>query len=232
MRKIVIGSLLGLGALAWLSSRGRPLYGEAIGVDDSCGSVPDYAWHHMRAGCELKPPTEQALLMSEDSIIVIYDPVAYRIAMEREDYEAMEDAVLGIYEPLWNEKHKAMEVGRIWAVRGYGPFLYRVAIHQAGSDGLIPYQDPNYVTKSAKNVWYEFSHGKGRPFVTPEPLSTKSHKEEYLSVRLRERIAPNIEPMIARHKRTMGRDPYEENLMQLVEVASSKGYQAMLEIYG
>jgi hypothetical protein len=175
-----------------------------------------------------------AIHMSKSQII-IYRPVSEMVeALQNYDYEKIGEFVLGVVDLRFNEKYDAYEIQRIYAVKGYGPLLYRVAIQHAGQKGLIPDQTGR-VTPAAKRVWHSFYSGKGAQYVDKEPLKDvefNRNEEEYLRVKLFAKTKINISNAKRMHSIVMKKDRYGEMLTALEEAADVLIRDKIHDIYG
>jgi len=186
---------------------------------------------------EAKEISDLALYMS-DGFIVLYDYLGMlghiRKAV-REDPEKYDIGkyIVGVVRVGHVYKHETIQ--EIWAKKGYGPLLYRLAIEQAEDVGLSPSRLKREVSPAASNVWKQFYDGKGAEYVRHEPLEKKVHDIKWLDSVYYSKDDKKIkkEKAISKHNKIFNpsRDPYEEMFTHFLETADSKLGQEMGKIY-
>ena len=124
------------------------------------------------------------IYLGED-FIILYDAEGvrdniYDFTYTDPDEHDIEKYIVGIVRTRHREDQPHITVEEIWAEKGYGPILYRLAIEQAGEIGITPSVIKKQVSKSASRVWKEFYDGKGSAYVRREPLGKKVHNVEWL----------------------------------------------------
>ena len=187
---------------------------------------------------EAKEISDLALYLT-DSFIVLYDYTGVlgyirKAVYEDPDKYDIEKYIVGVARLGFREGHVTIE--EIWAKKGYGPVLYRLAIEQSGRHGITPSKIRGEVSDAASNVWKQFydEEGKGSQYVRHEPLEKKIHDVEWLdSVYYSDGDEIKKEKAISKHNKIFSpsRDPYEEMFTHFLETADSKLGQEMGEIY-
>ena len=163
---------------------------------------------------------------------VLYRPDKVRPHLKTYDYDAIQEGILGVMDLRDNELFDANEVHSVWAAKGYGPVMYQIAMQESGSRGLIPSRVRSQVTPGAKKVWREFHEGQGKDFAETEELpDAEHHEEEYLNKRYKAVRSIDLSKLKAKHRTTIGRDPYGERMTAFVEAADGLLRTKMAEIY-
>ena len=163
---------------------------------------------------------------------VLYRPDKVRPHLKTYDYDAIQEGILGVMDLRDNELFDANEVHSVWAAKGYGPVMYQIAMQESGSRGLIPSRVRSQVTPGAKKVWREFHEGQGKDFAETEELpDAEHHEEEYLNKRYRAVRSIDLSKLKAKHRTTIGRDPYGERMTAFVEATDELLRTQMAEIY-
>ena len=174
-----------------------------------------------------------------DSFIVLYDYTGMLADIRKSVYEDpdeydIEKYIRGVVRLGFRDGHLTIE--EIWAERGYGPVLYRLAIEQAGRTGITPSRLKGEVSQGASNVWKEFYNGKGKGYVRHKPTEKEVHGVEWLdSVYYPEGEPVSKDKAVSLNNNIFNsrRDPYEEMLTHFMETADSKLREEMSEIgYG
>ena len=172
------------------------------------------------------------------SYIVIYNLEKASEGIEQYDPEVIEESLKGLLELRFNQSRNAYEVEQIWAVKNYGPTLYRIAIQYAteeGFNGLMPTAIKGQVSNEAKNVWKNFFDGKGKQFVDHIDIPEGRHDEDYLNkIYKAKEGAPVINGMkaIQNNQQIFANDPYGEKIGLFIEEVDSKLRDEMRSIYG
>jgi GNAT superfamily N-acetyltransferase len=162
-----------------------------------------------------------------NNLIILYDAKGireniHRFAYEDPDEYNIEKYIVGIASTREREDHPHFTIEQIWAEKGYGPILYRLAIEQAGETGITPSIIKNQVSKSASRVWKEFYDGKGFSYVRHEPLDKKVHDVEWLdSVYYSAGESDSSADGVRTHEKIFEDDPYDELETNLVETADA-----------
>lgn len=161
---------------------------------------------------------------NDGSYIVLYDFLGVLGKIRYLDGDQIEPFIKGVVRLGWNSNHKAYKVEEIWAQKGYGPTLYRLAIQYAGDRGLMPSPIRGQVSAAASNVWKEFYDGKGSQFVNVKSKEDGVHDVEHLDAIYFSK-GKQIDTSTAEknHNKIFNkkRDPYEERLTTLLETADS-----------
>lgn len=112
-----------------------------------------------------------------------------------------------------NVLFKTWEVDSVWAEKGYGPYLYLLAMSVVHPDGLAPTRITSMISPAAKKVWSEFSQGAGSHLVKPVYLKSTDkeldkiylttpgkgpHKDAYLNYKYIIKNPINYKPMVAK----------------------------------
>jgi GNAT superfamily N-acetyltransferase len=187
---------------------------------------------------EAKEISDLALYL-DDGFIILYDYNGVLANIRKSVYEDPDEYdiqkyIVGVVRLGFREGHMTIE--EIWAKKGYGPALYRLAIEQSGRAGITPSRLRGEVSTAASNVWKQFYDGKGAQHVRHEPLENKVHDTEWLdSAYYSEGEKIKKEKALSRHNKIFNssRDPYEELFTHFLESADSKLGLEMSEIgYG
>jgi len=159
-----------------------------------------------------------------DSYIILYDRYGVGAQVRHLDGDKIEPFIKGVVRLGWEGAQKAFKVEEIWAEKGYGPTLYRIAIQHAGRNGLMPSTIKGQVSAAAENVWKEFYDGKGSDFVNTEKSADDNHEVEHLdSIYYSNGPRINTSKAEQNHSKIFNKakDPYEEKLTTLLETADS-----------
>jgi len=167
-------------------------------------------------------------LYLEDSLIVVYDYYGMKVSVKRslgsEKYmEKVDNAILGAMRLGFRSGNMVVE--EVWAQKGYGPLLYRLALEQSSRHGLVPSRIKGEVSDAASNVWKEFYDGKGSEYAKHEPAKEQIHGVEWLdAVYYPTSEVQGKDISIALNKKIFNRttDPYEELETNFLEIAHSK----------
>jgi hypothetical protein len=166
-----------------------------------------------------------ALRVDEQLTYLYINDDELKDALESYDLTDMENKILfvfGLKEDMGLTTFDAVQ-----AQKGYGPIAYKVAMTIAGS--LSPTQDSK-VSKSAEKVWKEFYNGKGSKEV--EIDSWGSNEEMMWKRSSYKLIKPlNLSKNKKAHETFIGKDPYNEKIDQLNELADSLLINTMRKIY-
>jgi hypothetical protein len=159
-----------------------------------------------------------------DSYIILYDRYGVGAQVRHLDGDKIEPFIKGVVRLGWEGAQKAFKVEEIWAEKGYGPTLYRIAIQHAGRNGLMPSTIKGQVSPAAENVWKEFYDGKGSDFVDTKKSADDNHGVEHLdSIYYSNGPQINTSKAEQNHSKIFNKakDPYEEKLTTLLESADS-----------
>lgn len=178
----------------------------------------------------------------EGGIIVVFRPTTkLRRAVSKLDAEIMwdnSDDIMGILEVRDNRLYQSMEVERIWAKPGFGPLLYLIGMSAEPDRGLMPTRVKQHISDPAKEVWKQFSQGKGQQYVTPhdapdaEGNLPQHHDEPFLNKKyIINAPYPEFDAMITRGQRFFADDPYQEKINHFIEFADSYLKHQMDQIY-
>tara|TARA_B100000676_G_C17797395_1_gene690335 strand:+ start:177 stop:782 length:606 start_codon:yes stop_codon:yes gene_type:complete len=167
-------------------------------------------------------------LYLEDSLIVVYDYYGVKASIKRslgseEHMEKVDNAILGAMSLGFRSGNFVVEM--VWAQRGYGPLLYRLALEQSSRYGLVPSRIKGEVSDAASSVWKEFYDGKGSEYARHEPAKEQIHGVEWLdAVYYPTSAVQDKDTSIALNKKVFNRtaDPYEELETNFLEIAHSK----------
>ena len=166
-------------------------------------------------------------LYLEDNFVVIYkaQPMMAKIRKsvyeDPDEYDITDDFV-GVARLGFRDGNATVE--EIWAVKGYGPTLYRIAMERAGHHGLSPSKIRGEVSDEASNVWKNFRDGKGQDYASFTPYDSPIHGKEHLDGVYHSKGAPiDKSSALNNHAKLFDkrRDPYEELLTHFVETADS-----------
>jgi GNAT superfamily N-acetyltransferase len=170
-----------------------------------------------------------------DNFIILYDAKGldanmYDFTYTDPDEHNIEKYIVGVVRMGFREGHLTVE--EIWAEKGYGPVLYRLAIEQSGRIGITPSRLRGEVSDSASRVWKEFYDGKGFVYVRHEPLDKKVHDVEWLdSAYYSDGERVNKAEGVRTHEKIFEDDPYDELETNLVETADALLREKIGEIY-
>ena len=169
-----------------------------------------------------------------DNFIILYDAKGidanmYDFTYTDPDEHNIEKYIVGVVRMGFREGHLTVE--EIWAEKGYGPVLYRLAIEQSGRIGITPSRLRGEVSDSASRVWKEFYDGKGFVYVRHEPLDKKVHDVEWLdSAYYLDGERVNKAEGVGTHEKIFEDDPYDELETNLIETADALLREKMEEI--
>jgi len=138
--------------------------------------------------------------------------------------DEIEPFIKGVIRLGWEGGQKVFKIEEIWAKKGYGPTLYRIAIQHAGRNGLMPSPHRGQVSSAAQNVWKEFYDGKGSDFVDVKKSTDDNHGVEHLdSIYYSNGPRINTSKAEQNHSEIFNKaeDPFEERLTTLIETADS-----------
>jgi hypothetical protein len=141
------------------------------------------------------------------------------------DMEGMEKKILFVF---GLKEDMGMTVfDAVYAQKGYGPITYKVAMTLA--NGLAPVQDSR-ITKAAEKVWKEFYNGKGSSEVEIDSWgSSEDMMWKRSTYRLKKPL--NLSKNHKAHDKFIGKDPYQEKIGMLDELADGILISKMGEIY-
>ena len=163
-------------------------------------------------------------LYIDGSYIILYDQYGVRAHVRHLDGDKIEPFIKGVIRLGWEGAQKTYKVEEIWAEKGYGPTLYRIAIQYAGRHGLMPSPHRGQVSPAAQSVWKEFYDGKGSDFVDTKKSDEENHGVEHLDS-IYYSNGPQIDTSKAEQNHNKifnkAKDPYEEKLTTLIEAADS-----------
>jgi len=167
-------------------------------------------------------------LYVEDSFIAVYDYYAMRASIKRslgseEHMEKVGKAILGAMRLGFRSGNMVVE--EVWAQKGYGPLLYRLALEQSSQHGLAPSRVKGEVSDAASSVWKEFYDGKGAEYAKHKPAEEQIHGIEWLdAVYYPTSTVQGKDTSVALNKKVFNRtsDPYEELETNFLEIAHSK----------
>jgi hypothetical protein len=163
-----------------------------------------------------------------DRLVVVYDYYAMRASIKRsldseEHMEKVDKAILGAMRLGFRSGNFVVE--EVWAQKGYGPLLYRLALGQSSRHGLVPSRIKGEVSDAASSVWKEFYGGKGSEYAKHEPAKEQIHGVEWLdAVYYPASTVQGKDTSIALNKKVFNRasDPYEELEANFLEIVHSK----------
>lgn len=145
-----------------------------------------------------------ALVQYGNGLLVVFKPnPEFKKATFNMDFEKMQEtnAILGIIQLRDNTLYKSMEVNAVWAVKGYGPLMYMLAMSSAQDYGLMPSRMNGQISPEAQNVWKNFYDGQGKKFVNYRKTKANHHQEDFLNKRYKiKNPHPNYEQMIQKGK--------------------------------
>lgn len=175
-----------------------------------------------------------AMVKQGDSNFVIFRPtIALKKLLESGDTEQIYQSndLLGTIS--LNDNSKAMEVGSVWAQKGYGPLLYLLAMSANPEYGLMPSRIPSQVSEAAANVWKNFANGPGQTLVTAHDSGFQNHDEPFLNKKYTIKAPhPNYQNMLNKGHQFFKNDKFGEQLTHLQEYADYKLRSEMGKIYG
>ena len=171
-------------------------------------------------------------LYFEDNFIVIYKAVPVLSKIRKAVYEDpdkydISGDIIGVVRlgiRGGGPTPSSMTVEEIWAVKGYGPTLYRLALEKSDHYGLSPSRIRGEVSDQASNVWYNFKDGKGQQYASFEAFEQPIHGVEHLDgVYHSQGPQVNKTKALANHNRIFNsrRDPYDEMITHFIEEADS-----------
>ena len=81
----------------------------------------------------------EAAIMNTDTLAIhkynksflLYDYNKMDAALSNYDYDKVDESIVGVVETRYNNKHNASEIDSIWGAKGYGPFLFLIAMEFA-----------------------------------------------------------------------------------------------------
>lgn len=183
---------------------------------------------------ELNDISDLALFLT-DSYVVLYDAEELVSGTEEEDYDKMQESIVGVLEVRKNDKYDTHEVEQIWATGGYGPNLYLLGMSVFGS--LTPTRIHTRITDEAKYVWKQFYDGKGANLVNYEHIEDgegnlgNHHEEEYLNKVFSIKNPIDHESLQRKHYDAMDRDALGYAAYQLETDAEALLNNAMSKAY-
>lgn len=144
-------------------------------------------------------------------------------AIEAYDTDGMESKILFVFAIKQDMGLNVFDA--VYAQKGYGPAAYKTAMTMMGS--LAPVQDSR-VTRSAQKIWEEFYSGKGSNGVTKELFGAVDgwQRNEY---KLKKPL--NLAKNKKAHEKFLGKDPYQEKIGMLDELADGLLNSKMAGIY-
>jgi len=170
-------------------------------------------------------------LVIDNDMYYLYDPRIVDV-IDNQDWEEMEDYILGGMATRYNEENDAMEIVSIAAKKGYGPLLYLIGMSAAGNKGLIPSRHKNEVTPEAKNVWKEFFQGQGKPYIAQTiDLKDQIHPEPYLNKKYITSQPIDTYKMYQNHQNVISNDPYGEREHSILELGDAFLTKEINKIY-
>lgn len=141
--------------------------------------------------------------VEEEKLIILYNPENILDSLQDGDPDELIPHFVGACLLNYYEGLETMYVNSIYAQKGYGPILYRLAIQASGSRGLAPNQ-MGQVSQDAKNIWNNFVNGKGREYVNVESLpKNNANIEDFLNVKLTIKEPVNTEIVQKKHEEIM-----------------------------
>ena len=184
-------------------------------------------WNRFLTEAAIEDISDMGLYLADNYIILYkYLPILSKIKKslyrDPDQYDISND-IVGIMRLGLRDKHFTVE--EVWAEKGYGPIIYRLAIEQSGHYGVSPSIIRGEVSDAASNVWKNFYDGAGSSFVTYEPLGKEVHEQEHLNqIYFSNDKKVDKEKAIKNHNKifSKSRDPYEELFTHLLETADSK----------
>lgn len=181
--------------------------------------------------------------VQEGGLVVIFKPtmrLKRAVASQNADllWNRAHVDVVGILEIRDNSLYQSLEVERIWAQKGYGPLLYMIGMSTDPERGMMPTRVQQHISDPAKNVWQQFSQGKGQHLVTPqdavndEGSPASHHPEPYLNQKyVINKPHPEFGNMIARGQQFFQDDKYGEKKTNFIEFADGYLKHQMDQIY-
>ena len=167
-------------------------------------------------------------LYIDGTYIILYDQEGVGDQVEQTDFggdgDKIKPFIKGVIRLGWEGGQKVFKIEEIWAKKGYGPTLYRIAIQHAGRNGLMPSPHRGQVSSAAQNVWKEFYDGKGSDFVDVKKSTDDNHGVEHLdSIYYSNGPRINTSKAEQNHSEIFNKaeDPFEERLTTLIETADS-----------
>ena len=167
-------------------------------------------------------------LYIDGTYIILYEQEGVGDQVEQTDFDGdgdkIEPFIKGVIRLGWEGVQKVFKIEEIWAEKGYGPTLYRIAIQHAGRNGLMPSPHKGQVSQAAQNVWKEFYDGKGSDFVDVKKSADDNHEIEHLdSIYYSNGPQINTSKAEQNHSEIFNKatDPFEEKLTTLLETADS-----------
>ena len=175
-----------------------------------------------------KELTKDTGLYFEDALIVVYNywqlmPSMRRALQDENHAVKVEQAILGAIR--LGVRSGTMLVEEVWAQRGYGPLLYRLALERSGHHGLAPSRIKGEVSDAASKVWKEFYDGKGSGYAEHKPASDKIHGVEWLdSIYYSSGSPVDKDRSLALNNKIFNKikDPYEERHDKFLEIVNTK----------
>ena len=162
----------------------------------------------------------------DNNFVILYEANPVRAFIRRAVYEDpdkydISKYIVGAVRLGWRDGNYTVE--EIFANKGYGPVLYRLALERAGRHGLSPSKIKGEVSDAAQNVWKEFHSGKGMKNASFTPYEKPIHDIVYLDgvyhtkgPKVNREEAENVHNKIF----SKARDPYDELITHLVEEAA------------
>jgi len=184
-------------------------------------------WNTFLTEAAIEDISDMGLYLADNYIILYkYIPILSKIRnavyKDPDKYDISSD-IVGTMRLGLRDKHFTVE--EVWAEKGYGPIIYRLAIEQSDHYGITPSIIRGEVSDAASNVWKNFYDGVGSDFVTHRPLEKQVHDQEHLNqIYFSSGNRVNKEKAIKNHNKifSKSRDPYEELFTHLLETADSK----------
>ena len=163
-----------------------------------------------------------ALYLDKDLTILYVPDEELRNGLEEYDVEGLDDKILlafGIREEI--------HMDAVWAQKGFGPLAYKIAMQLQGE--MAPFWMERQVTPAAARVWKEFFDGKGSNDVNKTLTGVSPDNYRHYSYSLKKKL--NLNKNIRIHTNFIGKDPYNEKLGMLKEMAEGQLRSSMRSIY-
>ena len=157
-----------------------------------------------------------------EPFIIIYDYLGV-VGKVRYLDDQIDRFIVGAARLGWRDGHFVVE--EIFANKGFGPALYKLALEQAREYGLSPSLIKGQVSDQASSVWKQFYDGLGKDDVEHKPLEDKVHGKEHLDSLYFLKPGREIDSKqaVKNHNKIFNerKDPYEEKITHLMEAADS-----------
>lgn len=171
-----------------------------------------------------------ALLNVENLFYCIYEPTeGLKRALLSGQSELGASNIKGAINVRPNSEYGSFEVYSVYADKGYGPLMYKIAMSYAGNSGLMPTRSKN-ITPEAKRIWKEFYNGVGASDVKRQKID-EAYPEEFLNYKYVINKPVNLSTATALNNRFLMNDKHGELRDGLLELADSLLLNKMRSIY-